>query len=63
VGRYVPVGVGLTGEQCPFLFIRIVSKILELNQLKDELPMLQKLQINYVFEVFEVRNDFPYCNF
>jgi hypothetical protein len=47
----------------PHLFIRIISKRLELNQLKDELPLLQKLQIKYVFEAFEVRNNFPYWNF
>jgi hypothetical protein len=63
MGRYGSAGVGLARRIVSLLFIPIISKRLELNQLKDELPVLQKLQIKYDFEDFEVRNNFPDWNF
>jgi hypothetical protein len=44
----------------PFYLFKLFLKTLELNQLKDGHPVLQKFQIKYVFEAFKIRNNFPY---
>jgi hypothetical protein len=34
-----------------------------LIRLKDDLPELEKIEIKYGCEVFEIRSNFPYRNF
>jgi hypothetical protein len=50
-------------EQSNFLIYSKIFKRLELIRSKEILPMLQKFQIQYGFEYFEIRNNYPYCNF
>jgi hypothetical protein len=63
LGRLGQKGTCQTQEEYDrFYLFKLFSKRLELNQLKDKLPILQKNQIKYVFEAFEIRNNVPYWN-
>jgi hypothetical protein len=46
-----------------FDLLKNFSNDFELVRFKDGLPVLEKNQLKYGCEGFEVRNDFPYVNF
>jgi hypothetical protein len=46
-----------------FIYLNYFQKRLDLNQLKYELFLIQKFQIKYVFQCFEIWNNFHHRNF
>jgi hypothetical protein len=46
-----------------FDLFKIISNKSDLIELKDGLPVIQKFQIKYGFDEFEIGNNFPYRDF